>query len=293
MTLVVTTVSRNGITLVGDRAVSEKRDETVRVIDKEARKVFHSAAANIGFAAWGSVTFPGNSYGQWLSDFVDALPAATSLSDAADLLASELNAQLGPIAERKHGWADLRRGIHVSGYVADLPCVYHVHTGDPNIANHELRVHYDFPVIHGGGEDEYARRLRAGVRFQLFNGFHELFGKVGESLAPLRTRLEEEYGVPIPAPSLRGQIEFDRTCLRLVAGLLRAAERVPAVSVELFDLAFDRSGIVEMPRIATDVDRFPPQQLTDFSASVTIGPTSSLWEHGVHGDGPPDLSRDS
>ena len=58
MTLVVTTASARGITVVGDRAVTRQSDAGVEIL--EARKVWYSPKANLALAFWGNANFPGS-----------------------------------------------------------------------------------------------------------------------------------------------------------------------------------------------------------------------------------------
>src|SRR4051812_34124315 len=117
MTLVVTTASRFGISLVGDRAVSRRVDNNLpTVAERETRKVFHSATANIALACWGNTDFPGVDYFTWVNNFVnDDIQEGMSVRDVATFLGERLTTQLRPLSDERHSWSSLRRGIHVSG----------------------------------------------------------------------------------------------------------------------------------------------------------------------------------
>jgi hypothetical protein len=286
MTLVVSTVSQRGITVVADCAVSRlSLDAPPVVLPETAEKIIYSSAANIAFAFWGKTFFGGTDYFVWANDVVQKeVTAGTSLIDASDLLAERINEQLAPFASKLHGWGELRRGVHVSGYVDGLPCIYHVHTGASHDANHSLRVHRDFPDVHGGGADAHRQSLLEGKRAQLFNGFHELFGTLGESFGPLRSRLEKDFGVKIPAPTLRGQLELDRTLVRLAGGLLRAADRAPQVSVEVSDVAFTADGRVDIPDLALGLPSLRSASVQSPTASPSVTITHGLWDGGKHVD---------
>ena len=278
MTLVISTASSHGITVVGDRAISQRVDSgPLAVLATPAEKLFYSDSANLAFACWGSAAFDGESYEQWLRRFVNTIASGTSLAEASDELASQLNSRLNSLAARLHGWADLHRGIHVSGYVDDLPCIYHVHTGDPNIAHHPLRVYRDFPDIYAEGDENYRRTLASGKYAQIFNGFHELYGTVGGKVGELRDELQRQFDVIIPAPSLRGQLELSRALVRFAGGLLRAADRAPQVSLEITDVAFTQAGRIMIPDFAPDLPAFGAGK------SQALGE----WGGGHHTDGPP------
>src|SRR5689334_20612944 len=150
MTLVVTSVSALGVSVVGDKAASfPVGAETFAT--PTATKVYYSAPLNMSFAIWGSAASPGVSYEQWFADLVlNGLPSDAGLDVVSQTIAREINSLLAPL---KTSWAELRRGIHVGGYESGVPCIYHVHTGAPSASQHELRVFRDFPDIHGGGLD--------------------------------------------------------------------------------------------------------------------------------------------
>lgn len=272
MTIIVSTVSQHGITVVGDRAVSRRSgDDDLTVLDSGADKVFYSDAANIAFACWGNTDFGGTPYSDWIRGIVlSAIEPGMSLLAASEMLADQINQRLAPIAESRRGWSSLRRGVHVSGYVDSLPCIYHVHTGAPEEGHHPLRVYRDFPDVHGGGADTHQQNLARGKRAQVFNGFHELFGLVGDAFGDLRDRLETEFDVRIPAPTLRGQLELDRALIRFAAGLLRAGDRAPQVSLDVTDVAFNASGRIVVGELASGL---PP-----LSGAVS-SPTASVWRN--------------
>lgn len=272
MTIVVSTVSQHGITVVGDRAVSRRSgDDDLTVLDSGADKVFYSGAANIAFACWGNTDFGDMSYNDWIRGTVaSAIERGMPLRAASEMLAHQINQRLAPLAESRHGWSSLRRGIHVSGYVDGLPCIYHVHTGAPEEGHHPLRVYRDFPDVHGGGADIFRQKLARGERAQVFNGFHELFGLVGVTLGDIRDRLQKEFDIRIPAPTLRGQLELDRALIRFAAGLLRAGDRAPQVSLDVSDVAFDASGRIVVPDLASG--------LAPLRGAVSR-PTASVWRN--------------
>ena len=289
MTLVVTTASRFGITLVGDRAVSHLvGGQPPTVADQEARKVFHSAAANIALACWGNTDCPGVDYFTWLNTFVDGdIRGGMSLREVAVLLGQRLTAQLQPLADERHGrWSSLRRGIHLSGYVDGVPCIYHVHTGAPERWHHNPRPYFDYPDEYGGSMETYKAGLASGAYAQLFNGFHELFGVVGESIKPLRERLEEEFELTIPAPTLRAQLEYSRALVRFAAGMLRAADRAPQVSTEVDVIAFNDSGRQHIAELTPDLPPLKAGAKSGVTFTSVFPLTQSLWGGGHHTDTP-------
>jgi hypothetical protein len=286
MTLVTTTASSFGITVVADTAVSRRiRDEPATIVEAPGEKIFYSERANIALAGWGSADFPkGESYAEFLASLADGFDENTSLEAAAERVAHQLDEKLRALAEELHGWGILRRGVHVSGFVRGIPHIYHVHTGDPNHGSHAPRVYRDYPDIHIGTEAVYLAELAGGKRMQLFNGFHELFGLIGESMTPLRRRLEAEFNVKIPAPSLQGQLEFDRALVTLAGGLLRAGGLLSQVSIETTYVAFTPAGRAQLSDLRMGVPRLSRAESSGTTLGLIIPIDSGAWSGGKHGD---------
>jgi hypothetical protein len=237
MTLVVTTVSKYGITVVGDKAASWVYGQGIATNAQE-RKVFVSTTARISVALWGSAGWPGGGWSQWVLQFVNSVTAEESLDVVAERFCTEVNAQLNRL-DIEPG----RRGAHFAGFVKGIPHLYHVHTGGEGETQHGLRVFRDFPEIHVGGEKEYRDALGAGHIFMLRNGLyglHTLMG--GERLDELRRDFQSQYGKPLPAPNLEGQLWFSASLVRLAAGLILAADAAATVSEDLDGFAFDETG---------------------------------------------------
>jgi hypothetical protein len=240
MTIVVTTASQFGITVVGDRALSSM-DRAGTVSVRPIRKVYYSAAANVSFAFWGSASVPSGDMGAWMQDFVARVSSDEPLDSIGNRLAAELEAAAIAMSRPP---SDLRRGVHLGGFVGAVPHLYHVHTGSPATGVHAPKLLRDFPFEHVGDEAMYAADLRGGSRAQLRNGMPTLFGLVADSLDQLRLQLAQDAGVQIPAPTLLGQLAVDRALVRFAANLLAASDNPPTVSEEVDCLAFNSAGLV-------------------------------------------------
>jgi hypothetical protein len=238
MTIVVTTASRLGITVVGDRAITRPESNGPQIF--HGKKVWYSPAANVALAFWGNVYYPGTSLEEWAGQFTASIKTSETVFSIAQRLADNMNAALEPTGRL---WSDLRRGVHVSGYENALPVILHVHTGDPKIVNHELRVHRDFPDIHGGGPENYRLNLDAGARVQLRNGAHELFVTVAILAEESRPQLSLFLRTPVPAPTLSGQASFDAAIVRFAAEIITSSNLPPTVSTELDVVAFTDAGL--------------------------------------------------
>jgi hypothetical protein len=231
MTLVVTTATARGITVVGDKAESQGLGDEKLVIPNST-KIFYSPAANISFAVWGNAEWPNDigPYTDWFKkSIVDTLPKGTKLEEAGGIICDRVN----PILEQMGGgdYSSLRRGIHLAGYVDFVPRVYHVHTGDHPLPapQHELRLHRDYPDIHVKADTDeermrvYRYALRHGPLPQLRNGRHDVMGVVLTSIDNVVRTFERVYHVTVPAPTLAAQLAYDAAIVTFSAGLMIAA----------------------------------------------------------------------
>jgi hypothetical protein len=254
MTLVSTSVSARGITVVGDRAITVT-DEAGNQSFVAAPKIFYSKAANISLTIWGNFYLPGKSMEYWMPDFVSEISETDTLEAVGKRLADELTSRL---TVPNMSWGDYRRGIHLAGYVNSIPHIYHVHTGEPTQGHHPPHLYYDipygpltlsFPPIDGGREPferekAYLAHLAMGGTAHLFNGEHVLFGFLHDALERLRGRLERSTRMRIPAPTIQGQLSLERALVRFAANLLGAAELPPTVSEDVDCIAFDARGLI-------------------------------------------------
>lgn len=241
MTIVVTTASRYGITVVGDKAQTSRRGQT-REVRNDARKVHYSAVANVSLAFWGDARMPLGSLDSWAATFVETLTAADSVETTGRRLEAELSSVLEPLPKR--GWYDVRRGVHVAGFIDGLPHIYHVHTGDPRQGEHAPSLRQDFPVDHMPSLDDYRQHLADGRCAQLRNGEFALFGNTFDWLREYRIKREHIDGLTLPSPDLRVQLAIDAAVVRLTSKILAAKGPTPSVSKEVDCLAFTASGLV-------------------------------------------------
>src|ERR1700675_1780568 len=102
--------------MVGDSAVTV-RGEPTRVYTGAA-KIQYSHTANVGFAMWGRACVGGQPQDRWLSQFIASIRDPEPLLAIADRIAAELNQEL---VKEHRPWHELRRGIHIAGYVDGLP----------------------------------------------------------------------------------------------------------------------------------------------------------------------------
>src|SRR5437016_2218529 len=114
MSLVVSDISTHGIVMVGDSAITRRKNGKPIEVTSDCRKIHYSKAANIGFAIWGRSNLPDQRLDDWLHEFANSsVKPGDSLEAVGELLAKRLNEQ---IEAMKEPWDNQVRGIHLAGY---------------------------------------------------------------------------------------------------------------------------------------------------------------------------------
>lgn len=238
MTVVVTELSRFGIAMVADSAVTVSGPNPS--VHGGATKIQYSAEINVGFGLWGRACVGKEPMDWWLARFIrEHVERTDGLLSVAQKLADRLNEDL-----RSTGapWEALRRGIHVAGYVDGLPCAYHVHTGTEGEPQHELRVFKNFPDDLEIGLPAYRRYLKDGM-YHLRNGYYAVFGKLFEVMYGYTAELAS-LGFKWPFASLEHRVSLYRLLIRFVAETLAADGRIPSVGGDIQAIGFNEHGLV-------------------------------------------------
>jgi len=188
MTLVVGDITRYGIVMVGDSAVTVMRNDEIADVREGAAKVQYSPAVNVGITMWGNGSVDGRSIDSWIAEFIDSSVApGDDLEIIGKRLAEHLNTDLSRMGK---SWNELRCGFHLAGYKNDLPRLWHIHTGSKNEPQYELQLHLDFPELKGLSDTDFRIFLNENEHgfpkyCQLRNGyfphFAALFDKVDVS----------------------------------------------------------------------------------------------------------------
>lgn len=258
MTLVVSDVSRHGIVMVGDSAITRAAG-----VDRGAVKVQYSALANVGFALWGDAQAGGDYMDRWLHDFIEGQVRA---SDNVETIATKLITALNPLLQASgRTWEQLNRGIHLAGYRDSTPVLFHIHCGHLGAPKGPLTLHRDYPDDQGITPEQFRDFLRRpSSHAHLRNGYHEHFGPLFDLTTYYTEILKQRLNIDFPYGSLEGRMEFYKVLVRFVAGVLDASQERPSVNSELSCIAFTASGIVknemlpmhELPPAAADFGTF-------------------------------------
>lgn len=239
MTLIMTWLTPHGTIMVGDSAITTRRDDGSRfVTTNAATKVFWHERLRCGLSAWGRWNVGEQLLHNWLPTLIAADDSA-SLQQFATRLACELQRFHGPNSTRSG-----RCGIHVSGYEswngALVPSFYHVHDGPthgPGAAPQtESRV--NFEAVHDVTPEYWTRNPLYLTRNGDYHNFAVFQEALDAFLGVLRSR-----GVRIPHPedliSLGSYAVFQ---LRSMIDLYRMSNVLPGIGGRIDLLLFDSNG---------------------------------------------------
>ncbi|MBI5602793.1 MAG: hypothetical protein HY879_05505 [Deltaproteobacteria bacterium] len=255
MTLVVSEISRHGVVMIGDSAItySDAYGSPVDAIEGAA-KVQYSEKANIGFAIWGNGIIQGQQIDAWLKDFIDSsIVENEELESVGQRLTARLRIEL---EKENRPWYQLVFGIHLAGYKEDLPRLWHIHCGHHNETPHEPRLYHDYPEDQKWPEDYYRALFfppgsEATAKVHLRNGYTPHYALLFKSIDEYVNNLRENLGIDLPRNSLEGQLHFHKLLVRFVAGALVAAGEHPGVNDKLSSISFNRSGLISDDRFPT------------------------------------------
>lgn len=244
MTLVVSDLSKHGIAMVGDSAVTFMGPPK-RAYPK-ASKIHYCESANAGIALWGNAYFAGIQLDQWIGEFQGRFREdAIGFEEFAELLAEDA---LRLSSQDDRQWEDKAFGIHVAGYINGIPRLWHIHCGHRHETPHEPRLYRDFPEDKGWTERQFEALLncdRPRVPIHLRNGYTPYYGLLFENMYRYSQQLYHYMGVKLPQESLMGSIEFHKSLIKFVAGALVAAGEHPGVNDELSYIGFYKDGVVD------------------------------------------------
>lgn len=267
MTLIVSEVSKFGIAMAADSAITETCPSswnlssnspvppTVRV---GAQKIIPIGSINAAISVWGLGTLgmPDNLEAQipidkFLYDFVNSIASGTSLEDVGNRLADVVNSRI------KIG--TVRGGFHLVGYKDEngkhFPVLYHVHTGhNPNGPHESLKLYRDFPFGSGRDIDKWLADLQNNVIFWLRNGLFDTYAYFSQYLNELMVRLAHETGFICPDYSrfnteLEARGRFLKLQVQTICEFYRLSNRLETIAMPISWITISPEGITHFEPI--------------------------------------------
>lgn len=249
MTLVLTDVSRFGVAMAADSAVTFDNDR----VFVGFQKLLPVPCVNAGLSLWGKGSVNGMDADIWLQRFIESeVSSRMHLWDVACKLAEKLNGAFGRVISE-------RMGIHVGGFDERNgirgPAFYHVHNG-----------HYEVGFRNGEivtmpREDPPIREFEAhpdcppGKKYGMTrNGDFAIFAFLFDTISPLLDNLQQMTVLTFPyPPSLAARGEYLRFWINIV--------------IEIYRLSNARRRILPQPATAGDASIGGPVTVLTISES--------------------------
>lgn len=238
MTLILTEISRYGITMAADSALLVP---TLLPVERQfIRRVYFGVTKlrpipklQAGISFWGDGKIGDIDTDLWLSDIIMRNePNYNSIEEFAKLLCAQLREQVKPIADPK----ELRYGtvgFHVAGYVDvngdRLPTFWHIHNGqseryhdiDPKTVNANNDLPPDFAQQCVDAVSKVGNEKWPLIRNGDFLTIYAPFIEVMKSLCDY---LRTQNKVTIPTRTLKGRAEFLAFQIRTIRDLYDMSE---------------------------------------------------------------------
>ncbi len=205
MTLVLTDVTKFGIAMVADSAITTTilfpSGKNIKRVTTGAQKLQVIPYLNAGISFWGAGSIPAMGDSRyptdvWLQYFIERHADVDSLATFADILSNELQRLPKQIREPT--------GFHLAGYVQVdeeyLPTVYHIRNVDGNFRGYDL---HDFVVGH-----DYPPNPIEEKSFFLRNGDYGVYALLSGLVDLGNLAVRDELGIEIPHQSLGGRIAY-------------------------------------------------------------------------------------
>lgn len=216
MTLIITELSKFGIVMVADSAVTfteilPNGGQFHHVLNG-AQKLQAIPYLKAGISVWGLGSIPtqhGNlSTDVWINDFIVRHSQVGTLAEFADSLAQELQESIGD--------SQVAVGFHLAGFVdvesRNLPTFYHVRNVDGTF------VHYDFHEFIAG-QDFPPRELAETEMYITRNGDYGAYAVLVNAVHNALPIIQNGIGINIPHSSLQGRVAYHSAWIKFVSEL--------------------------------------------------------------------------
>ncbi len=260
MTLIVSEVSRFGIAMAADSAITEvypqnsmlpsgaRTPPTVRV---GAQKIIpiHSIDAAISVWGFGTVGAGGRPdamipIDRYLEDFAKTVKPNSSLEEVGSQLAAMTNDRISV--------GQIRGGFHLGGYTVQdgerFPALYHIHTGHKAEGPHgPLTLHRDYPFESRRDVDKWLRELKS-TTFWLRNGAIDAYVAFQTHLNDLMNHLRKEADFDCPyhsrfSSALEARGQFLRLQIQTICEFYRLSNRLETIAMPISWITISEKGI--------------------------------------------------
>jgi len=187
---------------------------------------------------WGDAMVGQQQLDSWVRNFIDNhIDEYDTPEDVANRLADRLNADLSAHGDE---WKKRTRGLHLTGYLKDIPQVWHVHNNPPSD-------HADGVVAYQNFPEE--KTLDMAFRFMLEHVSPVIFGGQTEMFREA-FRLTQEFtkgltshNIKLPYDTLEGHLSYNMMLVSFVGDMLRVSNNLQIVDTNLSYVAYTETGI--------------------------------------------------
>ena len=241
MTLIITEVSRYGIVMVADSAVTSINEDTGEIHSIEengATKLSKIDYLNAGISWWGLGTINQKNTEEWLNEFIEQNKNdCRSISDFANRLEKELRNILGNI--------NTELGFHLAGYEntqqGNLPLFYHITNSAVNNCFDHTTKEFDAQKDYTPEKQEYNKE---NPYWLTRNGDYFLYANISERLQGFFNQLATIHGVIIPGnQSLNGREEYLRFYMEMIKKIFSISNLEQTIGGKVASLKIDSNGI--------------------------------------------------
>jgi len=240
MTLIITEVSRYGIVMVADSAITSITTKngnihSISIEENGATKLSKIDYLNAGISWWGLATINNKNTEEWLSEFIEKNKNnCKSVSEFAKKLETELRNVLGKI--------DTEMGFHLAGYErssrGNLPSFYHV----TNSAKNDC---FDHSTKEFEAQPDYTPEKYDPSIFRITrNGAYFIYANISNMLQQFFNQLAATQGIMIPGKqSLDGREEYLRFYMEMIKKIFSISNLEQTIGGKVASMKIDSSGI--------------------------------------------------
>lgn len=260
MTLVLSEVSKFGIVMVADSAITTTHNQKDKLpsgdpIPKYVRlgseKIKRVPNRPIGISFYGMGKIAGIPTDVWMNDFLNhKIKPEHTLDEICNTLTEDINEAFFMNMQNDLG------GFHVGAILEPAsqnayPVLYHIFKERPD---EKFHLQKDNPDGRHFTIEEWREKLELGHAYYLRNGMYEQFAVLQEKIIETAHELNEKYGIQIPfPPSLIAHEKFDRLQVGLMCDLVAMSDRIASVGRPISSLTINLKGNVTFSSALGDV----------------------------------------
>jgi hypothetical protein len=235
MSLIITEVSRHGVVMLADTALTVKHGPTIR-ISLGVKKLQQLPGLSAGISMWGQGTIGSQRVDEWIRDFVAAKRPLSSIDHLSNELWEELKIACGDTSDLI--------GFHIAGFERTgdkLKPVCHLVTnaGEGPGKNHLLKIPFKRDVHDKYGP--YTDDLSFGI---VRNGDFQKYATLIKAVEDHALPVVRKMGINLPHPSIIGRLQWQSAWIRFVSALTESATGYKTIGDEVLALAFEPNGRV-------------------------------------------------